>query len=90
MKISITCDGEELLERDYGSSCDLRDCVPVVGDVINIGQYNDEIKKCGGKFSSVSKNYVVTKRLFDVVKGYNGSTKTILHLYVEKVEGSAK
>ena len=87
MKISIICDGEELLERDYKSSCDLRDCVPVVGDVINIGQYNDEIKKCGGRYSSVSKNYVVTKRLFDVVKGYNGSTNTTLYLHVDRVEG---
>lgn len=80
----IICNEDNLLEN-YEVYNDLDICVPVVGDIISIGRYSENIRKNNDKYAEESKLYIATKRMFEVVKGYNGKTKTDVYLYVDVI-----
>lgn len=85
MKVrEIICNGNDLL-NGFQKYNDLHNCIPSIGDIISIGKWSDKIKSNGGKYAEESKLYIVTKRIFDVVKDYNGCTKTDVVLYVDEL-----
>lgn len=76
---------ENNLLENYDVYNDLDICIPLVGDIISIGRYSEDIRKNNGKYTEESKLYIVTKRMFEVVKDYSGKTKTDVYLYVDMI-----